>query len=207
MVVVGFAGRAQHGKDTAAQALVKTHGFLPVAFADPVRTGLLALDPYVECGHLHYGAMAEQGIPVPCHYERLSDLVRRFGWDRVKQLPEVRRLKQRFGTEAGRDLHGIHCWVKLMHEALQGIDGCDVVVTDVRFPNEADLVHEHGGRVYLIDRPGYDNGLPYHSSEPEDFSWADVCITNDDTPEHLQKQVLEQFERDFQLCWTPRSFL
>jgi hypothetical protein len=199
MTLVGFAGLAQHGKDTAAQFLVSELGFKPVAFADPVRRGLLALDPYVECIYLIYKGMHEAGLPVPQYWERLSVLVAKYGWDVVKQLPEVRRLKQRYGTEAGRDIHGYDCWVNLMREILDNEES-DVVVTDIRFDNEAGLINEYGGRVYHIWRPNFDNGLSEHRSEPMDFSWADTKLENSGTVEHLRRLVLTQVIDDFQLC-------
>ena len=204
MAVIGFAGHAQHGKDTAAQALVNEFGFKTVAFADPVRRGLLALDPYVECSYLVYKGMHESGLPVPNCYERLSDLVRRHGWDVVKKLPEVRRLMQRYGTEAGRDIHGYDCWVNLMDSWLDDAKG-DIAITDVRFDNEADLIHEFGGYVYYIFRPQYDNGLSAHRSEPESFEWADKTILNTGTVNDLQSKVIIQFLQDYEMEWTAKA--
>ena len=40
-LLIGIAGVARSGKDTAAQHLVSHHGFQAYAFADPLRDGLM----------------------------------------------------------------------------------------------------------------------------------------------------------------------
>ena len=86
-MLIGLTGPPGCGKDTAADHLVKNHGFVRVAFADTIREVALTIDPYD-------------------HFFRLSDVINLIGWDRAKRQPEVRRLLQVIGTEAGRDVHG-----------------------------------------------------------------------------------------------------
>ena len=47
MVVIGLSGYASSGKDTVAQFLIEEHGFEKIAFADPIRNMLLAMNPIV----------------------------------------------------------------------------------------------------------------------------------------------------------------
>lgn len=64
--------------------------------------------------------------------------------------PELRRLLQLEGTESGRDLYGPDIWVKTLEtwiklRKIRG-DRLDVVlVTDCRFPNEAQWILDNGG--------------------------------------------------------------
>src|SRR4051794_16838163 len=83
--LVGLTGYARSGKDTAAQVLINK-GFNRVAFADPMKNMLYALNPIV----------------VECSELRLREIVDRDGWEGAKRLSEVRELLQRVGTDAGR---------------------------------------------------------------------------------------------------------
>jgi hypothetical protein len=178
--LIGLAGEAQHGKDTAAIPFLKA-GFKPFAFADAMKKGLLAVDPWVP---VSLGQIV-----------RLSQLISEVGWDEAKKNPEVRRLMQRYGTEGGRDIHGYDCWVKIF-ERLVDSEPDDYVIKDVRFVEEAEAIHRRGGRIYKIVRPGFDNGLPAHSSEQIPDECVDVVIYNTSTIEALHYCVAGQFYDD-----------
>ncbi|MFB6535101.1 deoxynucleotide monophosphate kinase family protein [Streptomyces noursei] len=140
-------GRAGSGKDTAAARLVQRYAFVRIAFADPLKTSALALDPIVGADPSPYGA-----LPI-----RLSDLVKRHGWDRAKrQHPEVRRTLQRLG-EAVRE-HDPDYWLRLALDKIRTADrwGLPVVVTDVRYPNEAAALRAAGALLVRVNRPGLD---------------------------------------------------
>ena len=93
--IVGLTGYAGSGKDTAAQGLIDI-GYTRLAFADPMRDGLLAINPWV-C----VDPRCELGYPA--EFQRLRRIIDRMGWDSAKRAyPEVRELQQHFGTEAGR---------------------------------------------------------------------------------------------------------
>ncbi len=160
--LLGLTGFAQSGKDSVA-GFLKDYGYQRVAFADGVREMALVIDPIIYC--------APTSGP---DYVRLSGLVASAGWDAAKQEPEVRRLLQRIGTEAVRDMVDQDAWVRIgMRKAKSIILGTlsdahfgSVVITDVRFPNEARAVHSAGGEVWRIERPGFDSGVSReHASE------------------------------------------
>jgi hypothetical protein len=119
--LIAIHGKLGTGKDTLASFLTE---HTPYSFADPLRKGLLALDPW---------------IPTDDGRRRLSDVVSTEGWDEAKKNPEVRRLMQAYGTEAGRDIHGKDCWVKLAEKFVDNHD--KVVIRDVRFQNEVDAIY------------------------------------------------------------------
>lgn len=171
--IVGLCGYARSGKDCAAQALI-ADGFERIAFADAVREALLALDP-----DLAYDGANPQSV---------VDAVTLYGWDRAKGERDMRRLLQRMGTEAGRNIHGPDCWVNIARRKIEATTA-NVVLTDVRFPNEAAMVRELGGHVIRIDRPGVGpvNG---HASEALAFE-PDAVIENSGTVEELHAKVRE----------------
>lgn len=179
-MIVGFCGLARSGKDTAAGVVIASDPeYRRIAFADPMRDALMALDPWVAVGHkLHI---------------KLSALIETIGWNAAKQdFPDVRRLLQRFGTEMGREHFGTDFWVDLAWSRYGVERGSKVVVTDVRFPNESDRVHRDGGVVIRIVRPGVEAALgpnAGHASETTPLI-ADIEIVNDGTVEDLGVRVL-----------------
>lgn len=71
----------------------------------------------------------------------LQDLVNLVGWDSAKQESQVRRLLQDLGVAARKLIHE-DIWVEV---ALQNITPDDrVVITDVRFENEAAHISKLG---------------------------------------------------------------
>ena len=70
---------------------------------------------------------------------------------------------------------------------LDAIDG-PVCITDVRFPNEVELIHSLGGKVIRIDRDGCQpvNG---HASETAVDGMEDCTLTNNGTIKDLHNSV------------------
>lgn len=160
---VGITGRARSGKDTAAAALITSGGYVRVGFADALKRSALALDPYVD-----------QGI-------RLSEAVTSMGWEAAKdQVPEVRRLLQRLGDEAGRRVHGETTWVQIaMREiARHRLAGKSVVVPDVRYDNEVDALRAAGFVIVRVSRAVSTVGDPHPSETLVDQLSVDIEIKN-----------------------------
>lgn len=180
--IVGLTGYAGAGKDEAAKGLIAA-GWTRQAFADPVRAMALAIDPTVVA---HIG---ERGELYPYRDRlRLSSIVRDFGWDEAKGIPEVRRFLQRLGTDAVRVHLGEDAWVLAFDRARNR--SVDTVAPDVRFPNESLHIRRHGGLVIRIDRPGVGpvNG---HASENVDAVAADATVVNDRSVAELHWRVAE----------------
>lgn len=175
--VIGLMGWAQSGKDSAAAGL-DDRFWKRVSFADGLREFALAVDPIINSGWLHW---------------RLSDAVKDRGWEGAKQEPEVRRLLQAIGTEAGRNIIGEDVWTNIGAEkALDAMeDGYGVVFTDCRFANEVDLVRELGGSLVRITRPGVGPVNGHISETALDGIEPDFTIVNDGTPEELQEKLVE----------------
>jgi hypothetical protein len=172
-MIIGLSGYAQSGKDTVANILVEKHGYRRIAFADPIRKLLYEMDPLIPKG---YG----EGV---INY-RLQDLVDSYGWDKVKvEFPEVRRLLQELGVGA-RKLFGDTFWI---NEALYDVAPDDkVVVSDVRFENEAKWIQEFKGQIWRIKRLGTD-AVNDHVSESEmDGYPVDQIFVNNSTVEDLE---------------------
>ncbi len=181
--VVGLCGFAMAGKDSVAEVLTGRYGYTRVAFADLLRSMAYALNPLVGATPTPDGFSWEE--------HRLASVVDDVGWDEAKKHPEIRRTLQRLGTEAGRDQLGRDFWVDQAFKTVIPLlnEGKNVVLTDVRFPNEIRAVREVGGEIWRVDRPGYGpvNG---HASEAE---WTkvhpEVIVRNDGEMEDLRARV------------------
>lgn len=178
-LIIGLSGYSRSGKNEAAEALVQ-YGWKQAAFADKLREFLLAVDPVIP-GPYGTGNL------------RLSVLIRDVGWEYAKDhYPEVRALLQRTGTEAGRRLLGPNVWVDALFRELE--DAPAVVITDVRFPNEARAVAERGGVVIRIERPGVgparDKVGRVHESETALDDWSyDHVLYNDGSVRDLHLKL------------------
>ena len=174
-MIVGFAGLAGAGKNAAAEAL----SYPTLAFADALRQMLLRLDPVLYETH--------EGDAV-----RLKEVIKRVGWDRAKrEAPEVRRLLQELGM-AVREVSP-YCFVDHVSATIDlsmatGDYERNISITDVRFPNELEIVRWWGGKVIWIERPGVENlGHPTENSITADD--CDDFIVNDGTIEELHEKV------------------
>ncbi|NUV86621.1 hypothetical protein G6W61_10425 [Streptomyces sp. KAI-26] len=173
--LIGLAGAARSGKDTAAQALLES-GWTRRAFADKVREMLYAFDPYV--------------LDTRNEVWNVSVAVDQYGWDGAKeQLPEIRTYLQELATEGGRAVLGEDVWVDaLFHD--HGTWG-PTVITDVRFPNEAEAIRARGGLVVAIQRPGQELiAAAEHVSENALAGYLfDDVILNDGSAAQLHDRV------------------
>lgn len=133
---IALMGRARSGKDTVAARLVEKHGYTRVAFADPLKEMALEIDPVIPTAY---------GIHV-----RLAKLVADSGWEFAKGYPEVRRILQHCGQTVRDRSSGF--WVGLALRKVEAASG-PVVVSDVRYPNEAEALRNRGFRLVRVIRP------------------------------------------------------
>lgn len=181
-LILGAMGKKRSGKDTFAARLVAEHGFTRIAFADALKDVALDLDPIIDNGPF---VRANGSLAV--HHSRLSDIVEKAGWEAAKDRPEVRRILQALGV-AMRTHVDLDVWVDAAMAKADRIPG-PVVITDVRFPNEADRVRAGGGKLVRVQRPGLLDA-DFHVSETAlDDHLSDFTVSNDGTVEGLHTQA------------------
>lgn len=182
MIAVGLCGLPGTGKDVAGAELVERYGFTRYAVGDQLKVQAYALDPMV---------LTSRGSgDTHRHACRLQVVVDSMGWDRAKQLPDVRRMLQRLGKEAGPDLYGDTYWVDrtLAQVARDGAER--VVFTGVRHHAEVEAMRAMGAVIICIERPGVERptGLADHSAEALDWH-IDHTVANDGSPETLGDKI------------------
>ncbi len=147
-MIIGISGYARSGKDTVAQVLVDEFGFTRVAFADKLRDFLYTLDPIILWDY-NFDPMSPYPNHIPLKY-----IIDTWGWDGYKETGwarHIRKYLQRLGTECGRELIDDNIWVNAAFN-IDNIDSENLVVTDVRFLNEADAIKRRGGEIWRISR-------------------------------------------------------
>lgn len=138
--LLGLSGLAGAGKDTAAEYLVDRYGFLQLALAEPLNDMLATM---LEQVGIDYDVLHERHLK-----ERPLDQL---------QGLSPRQLKQSLG-DWGRALSPTF-WLRLAEMRLGLTAGQSpihdrVVVSDVRFANEAEWLRARGGHLARIHRPG-----------------------------------------------------
>lgn len=172
--ILGLSGWARNGKDTVAEHLISKYGYERVSFAAPMKEALYRLNPKITINNV-MGTPVRTGVDI-------------YGWDELKTHgPEIRELLQRFGTEVGRDMWGEDFWVNAAINSIK--DGSKVVVSDVRYPNEADAIKSLGGEVWRVVRPGYGAANDHPSEHALNDYDFDRVLDNDTSVELLYSLV------------------
>lgn len=168
-MLIGITGLAGSGKSVVANVLTAEFGFERVKFADPLKNMLRTM-------------LAGMGFD--------AETVERFVEGDLKESiveglgVTARHLMVTLGTEWGRDCVRPDLWVRLWDAQADRFDR--VVVDDVRFTNEVDLIRARGGQIWRIERPGL--VASDHISEQLDAP-ADITFVSDRTIEGLEAAV------------------
>jgi hypothetical protein len=175
-LIVGFGHKRLRGKDTAAQfAVVHLEQALgptrQESFAQSLKRGI---------GMGVFGLSQDQ-----VYNEQLKAVEDPF-WEMTP-----REILQRAGTEAMRKEFGRDIWIKTLQRRCLS-DPANVVISDVRFVNEAEAIKSWGGVVIRIDRDvQFDARIDTHQSETDLDVWYDWDHTmqNDSTVDVLYRNT------------------
>lgn len=181
-MIIGLGHQQQVGKDMVAAYLVEEHGFHRIGFADALKQACQKLFDWP-----HWDlTQAQKEAPDYWWDEQLHASLLPLTFN---AYVTPRRLLQEIGCMF-RDNLNKNFWIKVVEHKLDKRYGnCNVVIPDVRFPNEAEMIKKRGGIVVKVDRPGY-GGNDNHVSETAmlGYDW-DVVLKNDGTPRELCEKV------------------
>lgn len=193
--LIAIAGHKRAGKDTCAQILKEALGFVPIAFAEPLKSEIV--DAFGVDPSLFYGDHTKERPTVElaigrCNDARFIRTMERAGHG-VAIPRSPRQIMQWWGTEFRRGLDGLDYWLNLLQDVIDTHRKNGVrrlVITDVRFPNEAEFARDNGATVWQIRRAGL-HQMDHHESEVLQASLVpDRTITNDGSLQDLARQVL-----------------
>lgn len=165
-MLIGITGFKRSGKTTLAIMLSKELGIPVESFADPIRRAVADI----------LGWSMEE-------LEARKE-------DQIDWLGNVtpRHMMQTLGTEWGR--HKIHpaMWIRRL---TRKITPEGLITSDVRFDNEAIAIHEHGGIILRVIRPGLESIDKHVSERPIQQQYVTADVYNRGTPEDMLAAALK----------------
>jgi len=205
-MIIGFVGLIGSGKDTAADYLVNFHGFRRDSFASTLKdavANVFGWDRTLLEGRTSEARKWREQID-PWWAQRLG-------------MPHLtpRWILQYWGTEVVREGFHDDMWIASLENKMRKTQD-DIVISDVRFPNEIKAIHNSGGMVvrikrgedpeWFIDAEHYNRGpdgnidwalskkrLDNHNVHSSEYSWIgcpiDQTVFNDSTIDQLFDQI------------------
>lgn len=180
-MIVGLHGKIGAGKNEAAKrlAILSSVPVVEVSFAAKLKQSAAVL---LGCTVADLELWKNDQSKLVCA-GGLYDALGFVPYENLSQT--VRSFLQRYGTEAHRDVFGADFWLDaalplLSHAGAHNpYNHALYVVTDARFPNEAERVRELGGIMVGLTGPVLDTGS--HASEVplECDRWIDNAIRDD----------------------------
>jgi hypothetical protein len=179
--IIGLYSPApQMGKSTVSRFLTEGLGYTLVKFAGPVKAVAAVF-------------LTEMGVPEDMLHDYIEGHLKEealgaYGFDSLTS----RRIQQVMGTEAGRKALDANLWTTIAGRKIRKIvdAGGRVIIDDMRFPNEYDLIKAMGGECWCVFNPRVDIPVTSHPSEGLLANHAfDQAMINEGTIEDLQVQV------------------
>ncbi len=182
LYLIGISGKIGSGKSTASEYLTEYHGYEEYAFALPLKEVAVCL-----------------GFEESEVYGTQEDKMKENSFWGVSG----RKFMQVFGSEICRDylpkvlpemkLNGLTIWARLFEHYLEKTKSESdqrVVISDVRFKDESDVIKKNGGIVIKLIRP--DEKSDEHQSETSiDKVEQDITLHNNGTQEELFEKLAE----------------
>ena len=167
--IIGLTGPAGCGKTFVASMVPDA---MVIGLSDPIYTALASI----------------LGIPETVLRQRATK-ERPIEW--LGKSP--RQLLQTLGTDWGRTLVSEDLWLRIARRRIEELTAAGtttVVIADVRFDNEAAMVHEMGGEVWLVDRRPATETAPHVSEAGVSDYEINRVIDNTGTPDETRRHVL-----------------
>lgn len=141
-MIIGFVGFIGSGKDTAADYLVNFHGYRRDSFANTLKDAVANVFGWDRT--LLEGRTAE----ARAWREEVDTW-----WAKRLDMPNLtpRWILQYWGTEVCRQGFHDDIWIASVENKMRKTTD-NIVISDVRFPNEIRAIHNAGGKVIWVQR-------------------------------------------------------
>ena len=180
-MLIGLCGQKRVGKDTGAELLINNYGFKRFAFADALKNAcknIFLLDDEQVNGK-HKETIDERWNISP------REIFQKFGTEIFRNnldmyFPNLKDHKQNFWV------YRFKLWIK---EEYKKNPDQNIVITDIRFPNEMQIVKDFGGIIIKIKRNTFES-IDNHSSEVLiDSLKEDYLIYNDGSKKTYYEKI------------------
>jgi hypothetical protein len=140
-MIIGFVGFIGSGKDTAADYLVNFHGYRRDSFANTLKDAVACV--------FGWDRVLLEGRTKEAREWR--EQVDTWWSNRLGKTITPRLMLQLWGTEVCRNGFHDDIWIASLENKMRKT-GDNIVISDVRFPNEIKAIHNAGGIVVRIKR-------------------------------------------------------
>lgn len=206
-MIIGLTGNIGSGKDTVADELVRQFGFIKMAFADSVRSDLCEMfrtpESYFSDRSLKEQQIGRLSLSNCTDKEFVDFALAKLGGSTYAQLDQPRSprwLMRTYGTDYRR-AQNPNYWVNRLNEKLQSLPpGPSVVVSDVRFNNEAEMIRQAGftqRELWQIIRPN--NPHFSKSLHPSDAGLSHIEFSRTIINSGTVKQLLRKVHRSLSI--------
>lgn len=174
--IIGITGLKFNGKDTIANYLCHKYGFNRIAFADPLKEACKILFGFND--EQLYGSLKE--TPDKYWFGLTPRSILQFiGTDLFRNL--MKELHQELKDDF---------WLLCMNKSNILKEGKYIVISDVRFPNECEMIKKLGGIIIRVNRPSVNTKIDLHNSEKLILTLdVDYEIQNNNSIQELNKKV------------------
>lgn len=179
-MIIGISGKAGSGKDTAAKMLEVIYGNPGISYEDYKNKNYKG---FADIQVVHFADMLKETAMTMCILGE-DDVNTQYG---KKQTIEwlgitVRELLQKLGTCVRQGIDNLF-WIKLLYANTEGWE--NIIIADVRFPEELESIKERDGVVIRIDRNGAGAGDHISEIALDDYTDWDFHIGNNGSLEEL----------------------
>lgn len=179
MTIIGVLGFIGSGKGTAADLLVSEHGFRKDSFAASLKDGCAVMFDWPR--DLLEGDSLES--------RAWREVVDEWWGDKLG-IPEFtpRLALQLIGTEVMRNNFHSDFWFLTLQNRYNKLENKNVVIPDVRFPNEIQMIRDLGGKLICVKRG-------------RDPVWIGVAENANHGDEDAYRDMIESFPHAHRSEW------
>jgi dephospho-CoA kinase len=184
--IIGITGKKFSGKDTLGKLFIN-YGYRKIAFADALKDTVKNIFDFTE--------------------EQVNGTQKEIVDEYWKKTP--RQIMQFIGTDMFRNHmselipeidKNIWCYVvkRKIENAQQKNKNSLFVITDVRFPNEAEIIKNMGGVIIKITRDNIENSDVHESENSINLINYNYVFENNGSIEDLYKKVYEKLQMKYE---------
>lgn len=141
-MLIGFCGYKNSGKNTVSEILVSQYKYTPLAFADPVK----------DCISSIFGWNRDLLEGKTNESRQWREIIDEYWSNILGKSITPRNAMTEFGTDIMRNKFNSDIWLHNMKMRIDKLSSSNIIITDVRFPNEIDFIKKMNGKVFRVSR-------------------------------------------------------